>query len=262
MKKSMRILISILVSVIYIAVHSFPAAAAENAAAESSGYISYSGTCSDIQDKLSVFSRNGNESYYFDAAKYAADYPDLYNVFGNSKNALWNHYKNYGVYENRIVYGTTDEVNAKLKVFDVAAGITDNHMSDRDKVKAVHDWIINNTVYDYQNYLNDTIPAASYEIQGVMLNGTAVCSGYAKAFDYFMYVLGIEHQYLTGVAYNGEESGGHAWNRVMIDGNWLYIDCTWDDPAGGTKNYLLYDYYLIPYGEMSRDHVLEKAYSL
>lgn len=141
-------------------------------------------------------------------------------------------------------------------------GIIDNHMSDRDKVKAVHDWIINNTVYDYHNYLNGTIPDASYEIQGVMLNGTAVCSGYAKAFDYFMYVLKIEHQYLTGVAYNGEESGGHAWNRVMIDGNWLYIDCTWDDPVGGTNNYLLYDYYLISYEAMSRDHAVEKAYSL
>jgi len=23
----------------------------------------------------------------------------------------------------------------------------------------------------------------------------------------------------------------HAWNAVLIDGEWLQLDCTWDDPT-------------------------------
>lgn len=215
-----------------------------------------------VSDKLSVFKRNGNESYYFDAARYASDYPDLYAVFGNDKRALWNHYKIYGIAEGRIVYGTTDEVNAKLRVFDVAASITNDSMSDREKIRAVHDWIVNNTMYDYQNYLHDSIPDISYEMEGVMLRGVAVCSGYAKAFDYFMYVMGIEDEYLTGVASSGGTSDGHAWNRVWVDGNWAYVDCTWDDPISNTGNVLRHDYFLISYEDISRDHTLHKVYVL
>lgn len=210
-----------------------------------------------LPNRLSVFKNNRNESYYFDALRYAADYPDLSAAFGNNKAALWNHYKTKGIAEGRIAHGITDEVNAKLLIFDVAASITNAGMTDREKVRAVHDWIINNTVYDYQNYLNDTIPDVSYKIDGVMLKGTAVCDGYAKTFDYFMYVLGIRHEYLSGEAFNGETVGGHAWNRVMIDGNWLYVDCTWDDPISKTGNVLRYDYFLISYEDISKDHFQE-----
>lgn len=77
-------------------------------------------------DKLSVFSRGGTENYYFGADRYAADYPDLYVVFGKNKSALWNHYKTFGIAEGRTAYGTTDEVNARLRVFEVASSITDN----------------------------------------------------------------------------------------------------------------------------------------
>ncbi len=136
-------------------------------------------------------------------------------------------------------------------------------MSEREKVQAVHDWIINNTVYDYQNYLNNTIPNESYEIEGVMLKGVGVCSGYAKTFDYFMYVLGINHEYVTGVASGNAGTGGHAWNRVLIDGNWFYIDCTWDDPVCvGGGNMLRYDYFLISYEVISQNHIQQSVYTL
>lgn len=216
-----------------------------------------------LPDRLSVFGQKGKESYYFDASRYAADYPDLYAAFGDNKTALWNHYKTCGIAEGRTAYGITDAVNAKLRIFDVAASITDAEMTDREKVRAVHDWIVNNTVYDYQNYLDDTIPDISHEMEGVMLRGTAVCDGYAKTFDYFMYVLGIEDEYLVGMATNSSgESGLHAWNRVMIDGNWLYVDCTWDDPISNRGNILRHTYFLISYEEMSKSHTQTTAFKL
>lgn len=57
-----------------------------------------------------------------------------------------------------------------------------------------------------------------------MLNSKAVCSGYAVTFDYFMYVLGIEHEHVSGNATNSSGlTGGHAWNRVLLDNQWYYV---------------------------------------
>lgn len=212
--------------------------------------------------RLVAFDYLRDESYYFDAQRYADENPDLKAAFGYDKRALWNHYKTLGFQEGRTAHGTSENVDAKLKVFDVAESITNDSMSERDKIKAVHDWIINNTKYDYDNFLRDTIPDESYSIAGVMLNGRAVCEGYASTFDYFMFVLGIEHEHITGVAtdYTGR-TGGHAWNRVLLDNQWYYVDCTWDDPImSNGKDAIRYKYFLISYDEMSRDHIAEEVY--
>ena len=212
--------------------------------------------------RLAVFELKRDESYYFDADRYASDYPDLLAAFGRNKKALWNHYKKYGFYEGRKAYGTSDSVEAKRKVFDVAEAITNDGMTEREKIKAVHDWIINHTSYDNVNYENNTIPEDSYNITGVMLKGVAVCSGYARTFDYFMYVLGIEHEHVTGRVDSPKGGrGGHAWNRVLLDNSWYYIDCTWDDePLFGGGERLRYKYYLISYEEMAKDHEAKEFY--
>ena len=212
--------------------------------------------------RLAVFEFHRDESYYFDADRYASDYPDLLLAFGRNKKALWNHYKKYGFHEGRKAYGTSDSVEAKRKVFDIAESITNDNMTEREKIKAVHDWIINHTSYDRVNYEKKTIPEESYDITGVMLKGVAVCSGYARTFDYFMFVLGIEHEHVTGTVYFSDgRTGGHAWNRVLLDNTWYYIDCTWDDePLWGGGERLRYKYYLISYEEMSRDRVIEMIY--
>lgn len=219
-------------------------------------------TLPDKPERIVVFDYQGDESYYFDAKRYADDNPDLKAAFGYNKAALWNHYKTRGLQEGRTAYGTSYNVDAKLKVFDTAASITNDRMSDRDKIKAVHDWIVNHTRYDKENFDNDTIPEDSYSIAGVMLNGKAVCSGYAVTFDYFMYVLGIEHEHVSGNATNSSGlTGGHAWNRVLLDNQWYYVDCTWDDPVRSDgKDELRYTYYLISNEQISKDHVAEKIY--
>ena len=212
--------------------------------------------------RLAVFELKRDESYYFDADRYASDYPDLLAAFGHDKKTLWNHYKKYGFYEGRKAYGTSDSVEAKQKVFDVAESITNDSMTEREKIKAVHDWIINHTRYDIVNYENNTIPEDSYNITGVMLKGVAVCSGYARTFDYFMFVLGIEHEHVTGLVDSPKGGrGGHAWNRVLLDNTWYYIDCTWDDERlwdGGER--ISYEYFLLSYDVMSQDHTAQKFF--
>lgn len=52
-------------------------------------------------------------------------------------------------------------------------------MSTRDKVKAVHNWLIRNVKYDYDNYLRGTVPKVSLSSKGALVRGLAVCDGYS-----------------------------------------------------------------------------------
>ena len=203
------------------------------------------------RSRLSIFGKNGEG---FHAERYAKEYPDLKAAFGNNKAALWNHYVNYGIYEGRQAYPSTSSASAQLLIFEMVESVTTPAMSDREKVKAVHDWIINHTRYDYENYQRGTIPRESYGIEGVMLKGVAVCQGYAETFDYAMSVLGIQCEMVCGYV-----RGSHAWNRVFIEGQWLYIDVTWDDPVSSMgRNYLIYDYFLLSEAQMHRNRTVRE----
>ena len=113
-------------------------------------------------------------------------------------------------------------------------------MSEKDKVKAIHDYLIYHANYvnngDYESAEN-----WAYGACGVLLHKEGVCQSYAIAFYMMTTAAGLDCQYVTGKA-NG---GGHAWNQVKVDGTWYYIDCTWDDPivngySGGGENYTYY----------------------
>ena len=73
----------------------------------------------------------------------------------------------------------------------------------------------------------------------------AVCDGYTLALEYLLQQCGIEAVFLGGLAGSSREnSGGHAWNLVKMDGNWYEVDSTWDDSGSmiddltpGTSSY-------------------------
>lgn len=185
--------------------------------------------------------------YDFDYVRYANENPDLAAAFGVDRKTLYQHYVSYGISEGRKGYSTNEETNAKLQIYTLADTVTAGCVSDREKVKAVHDWLVKNVAYDYDNYVKRTIPSSSYGIAGPILYGKSVCQGYAESFAYFMDVLGIECEMVTGTANNGNGIwAGHAWNKVKLDGNWLYLDATWDDPLPDRGNSVYwYKYYLV-----------------
>lgn len=126
-------------------------------------------------------------------------------------------------------------------VYSILDSIIQPSMSDADKVKAIHDYLIYNADY-YSGDLN-SIPGWAYAIQGVIQRGEGVCNSYALAFYLMCICEDIPCMFDLGIATNSANStGSHAWNRVCLNGTWYYIDCTWDDPIGGGHE--RYDYYL------------------
>ncbi|RKD31944.1 transglutaminase domain-containing protein [Thermohalobacter berrensis] len=129
-------------------------------------------------------------------------------------------------------------------------------MSDYEKVKAIHDYIINNSKYDSVNYNNNTIPPESYSAYGILVKGTGVCEGYAEAFKLIMDDLGIESIIVSGRAGNQD----HAWNIIKLDGEYYHIDLTWDDPVmDDGSDVLRYDYFNLSDKQMSKDHIWNRS---
>ena len=120
----------------------------------------------------------------------------------------------------------------------------------RDAVKAIHDFIARQATYDHTAYEEITADAAatspridqSQEAYGILVAGTAVCNGYAKAFQAMAQAAGLQSVIVTGTA-TGLTTGSHAWNRVLVDGEWLTVDVTWDD--GDSQGPTRYDYFLV-----------------
>ncbi len=102
-------------------------------------------------------------------------------------------------------------------------------------VKDVHDYLCKNIIYPdipSNEYVGDC-----HDAYGALVNGYAVCQGYAEAFKLICDKYNIPCVYITGTA-NG---GGHGWNAVqMDDGKWYLVDATWDDQ----NTYLFYDFFL------------------
>ena len=117
-----------------------------------------------------------------------------------------------------------------------------------EKVFYVHEWLVQNIAYD-REHLSDDVQD-DHNLRGALLEGTAVCDGYAKTYALTLRKLGI-----TGVLVTSRDIG-HAWNMVELDGNWYQVDCTWDDPVDGSDQlgYCMHKHLLCTTEEMNTNH--------
>ena len=146
------------------------------------------------------------------------------------------------------VYKMTAEMATDLdtRARAIVASITSDSMSQIDKERAIHDWIVNNTQYD-QSY---TI----YDPYNTLIKHTGVCEGYSLLAQKMFTIAGIKSIVVEGTAHGGS----HAWNMVYIDNKWHHVDVTWDDPVS-SKDILRYDYYNLTDSQISADHTWDKS---
>ncbi|HHU74196.1 MAG TPA: hypothetical protein GXZ28_06155 [Clostridiales bacterium] len=146
-------------------------------------------------------------------------------------------------------------ISLKERAEDILDLIIAEGMKDVDKIKAVHDYIVLNTEYAYDEYLNQTLKDEHFSEEGVLWEGKAVCQGYAYTFQLCMELLGID-----SIIVEGEDlisKVNHAWNMVAIDGEWYHVDTTWDDPVPDRKDMIDYKYFLVTDEVLMKDHKWE-----
>lgn len=113
-----------------------------------------------------------------------------------------------------------------------------DEMTLEEKIRVIHDHIINNTVYDTEAAENLQNHSVVNTAVGPLVNGKALCSGYSDAMALFLYKFRIPNYKVA--------SDTHVWNAVYINDEWKHLDLTWDDPiTEDGQNILLHNFFLI-----------------
>lgn len=112
------------------------------------------------------------------------------------------------------------------KVQEIVADLSDTEDEWQTELE-IHDYIVNNCRYE----LSEPKLVCS-SVYGILINGYGACEGYSRAAKLLFDEVGIESALVSGISksYDGEE-GPHMWNAVKINGDFYYLDCTWDDPV-------------------------------
>ena len=159
--------------------------------------------------------------------------------------------------DKRFIYPSYVVQSDDFAVTNLAAELTYGLTDDTAKIKAIHDYIVTNTVYDddsleaNQRKKQDalTVLGTRYFVDSQYNPGghfLAVCEGYANLFSALTRAAGFETRYISGM--------GHGWNHIYVNGGWKFIDVTWNDPVrsnapAGTvdfgPSYVRYLYFLL-----------------
>jgi len=208
----------------------------------------------EIVDSIYYLINSGiSYSKRYCAKDYNTCYQDIEAVSGDTDllSILNNYVHPYNSFDS-IIFNFNDEIleieikhtytEEEVKQLDrkVEAIINDNinnNMSTKEKIKVIHDYIINNTEYDTlkTENINDTT-YKSNTAYGVLIEGHGICSGYSDAMKVFLDKLNIVNYKVS--------NDQHIWNVVLLDGEWLHLDLTWDDPISD-KNITRDNYFLI-----------------
>lgn len=131
---------------------------------------------------------------------------------------------------------------------ELADNLTGPFTYETEKARAIFTWLHHNIQYDTQSFFAGTVKPATPE--STLSSGLAVCDGYAGLFVYLAERAGLTVYKVSGhgkgFGYRellpGEPvpqmSHNHAWNCVLMDGEWRLIDATW---GAGAVNGSTYD---------------------
>ena len=172
------------------------------------------------------------------------NYSHPFNSFTNVKTSISDSgeitFKVFYLYDQKEI----NDINTKVN--GIINSIIKDNMDDTQKIKTIHDYIIKNAKYDVERNLTGNSNYKSYNAYGPLFQGFATCNGYTDLMAIFLTKMGFDNY---KIANNPEEisysATGHIWNAVNVDGKWLHLDLTWDDPVSNDgKDYLFHTYFL------------------
>jgi len=201
-----------------------------------------------------------------------ADHPELFwlNGSGSAQKTVKGNAVSVTLYPKEIL-SLVEILAAKEKMDRAAEEILapiDPAMGTYDKIRYVHDALVDRTEYDTAGAeavgegADFSLLWKSSSAYGCLAEGKAVCSGYAAAFQLLLTKLEIPCIRVSG--YDKQSGVAHEWNCVKLGRDWYYVDVTWDDPlfVGGNEalaNSRSYEYFMIPEETLLLTHVIEEG---
>ena len=119
-------------------------------------------------------------------------------------------------------------------------------MTELEREIYIHDYLVKNCIYKEKAKKGEY---NRYTIYGALIDQTAVCEGYTKAFQLLLSYAGINSFNVNGSLENSDNVD-HIWSAVELGGEWYYTDVTWDD----TDDIDMYDYFNITTKQLLHSH--------
>ena len=123
-----------------------------------------------------------------------------------------------------------EEAQSLLALESVQAIINSESMNDSQKVKAAYKFVKNAMTYDYElaaSVKSGYTPNADENL----VDKKGICFDYASMLAVILRNADIQ----TKMVFGDTSYGYHAWNEVLVDGQWIMVDACWGEYA--TTNY-------------------------
>lgn len=225
----------------------------------------------DIFDIYYTATNNGYDKFKFYCPE---EYSNCLNdvkslVFDQKKLSIINGFVHpFNSFQNiRTEYNTLGEVNLEIiktysqediekitaKMQEIIQNEVKGEKDPKKIIRIIHDYIINHTKYDKDRADNNIIKYRSNTAYGVLFEGYGICGGYTDTMALFLDYYDIPNFEIS--------SENHIWNAVYIDGKWLHLDLTWDDPIISSGEEVLSDtYFLITSEELKEINDVQHNY--
>lgn len=142
----------------------------------------------------------------------------------------------------------TEKENELAMTVDMIMSAHPRGGDDFEKALYIHDYIVSNC-----SYVRENKTGYASTVYGCLVEKSANCEGYAKAFVCLAREAGLNAVLVTGTTDDGEN---HAWNQVEIGGSWYNLDATWDDLDNSSDK--RHTYLLCNDADFSRTHFADE----
>ncbi len=117
----------------------------------------------------------------------------------------------------------------------------------------LHDTLLARCTYDQNATESASRYPNAYSAYGALVEGRAVCEGYAKAMQWLLTSVSIPNTVIRG--YSKENQTAHMWNLVEINDEYYYLDPTWNDDDKHPQ----YSYFNITSADLQRTHTIDSG---
>src|SRR5699024_1817985 len=106
-------------------------------------------------------------------------------------------------------------------IIEEAERITDGLTTERDKAKAIYQFVAEHVSYDVKKFKDDIFHPDD-TASATLESGKGICQDYTFLALALLRSNDIEARYVQGYA-----GGRHAWVEAKLDGEWVEMDPTW-----------------------------------
>ena len=223
----------------------------ENAEAMTTAYNELSTAVQNLQKEFSLSADITEKDFLTVFYYYRSDYPQHFWCEGNIRYSLVDgNVKTVTLtfnMEKAEILKAEAEFNAVVtELLQVAAEGKDEFERER----LLHDALAKKVEYVDGKH--------AHSAYGALVEGKAVCEGYARAFQYLLYQSGIQCLMAEGESKNpaSQKTELHAWNVVRINGRYYHTDLTWDDNDNDEMP-VMYPYFNVSTEQINRDHTVD-----